>query len=71
MFQDNQATMRLEVNGSFSSSKRTKHINAKYYLITDIIGQGELEIQYCPTGEMWAVVLNQPKQGTPFKTDRT
>jgi hypothetical protein len=26
LFQDNQSTMRLEVNRSFSSSKRTKHI---------------------------------------------
>ncbi len=26
LFQDNQSTMCLEVNGSFSSSKHTKHI---------------------------------------------
>jgi hypothetical protein len=26
LFQDNQSTMHLEVNGSLSSSKRTKHI---------------------------------------------
>ena len=28
MYQDNQATQRLEVNGRISSSKRTKHIKA-------------------------------------------
>jgi hypothetical protein len=35
LFQDNQSTMRLEVNGSFSSSKRTKHIKCRYYFICD------------------------------------
>jgi hypothetical protein len=33
LFQDNQSTMRLEVNGSFSSSKRTKHIKCRYFFI--------------------------------------
>ena len=31
MYQDNMATMRLEINGSLSSSKRTKHIKAIYF----------------------------------------
>jgi hypothetical protein len=29
LFQDNQSTMQLEVNGSFSSSKQTKHIKCR------------------------------------------
>ena len=32
---DNQATMLLETNGVHSSSKRTKHINVRYYFIKD------------------------------------
>ena len=61
-----QATMRLETNGQFSSTKRTKHIKARYFFTKDIIDEGEVEVQYCPTEEMWADVLNKPKQGQAF-----
>jgi hypothetical protein len=32
LFQDNQSTMHLKINGSFSSSKQTKHIKCRYLL---------------------------------------
>ena len=32
LYQDNQASIRLETNGPASSSKRTKHIKRKYFL---------------------------------------
>ena len=70
VFQDNQSTMRLAVNGSLSSSKRTKHIKARYYFIKDKIEEGEVDVRYCPTTEMWSDILNKPKHGTPFKKDR-
>jgi hypothetical protein len=31
LFQDNQSTMPLEVNGSFSSSKQAKHVKCRYF----------------------------------------
>ncbi len=62
--------MRLAVNGSLSSSKRTKHIKARYYFIKDKIGEGEVDVRYCPTTEMWSDVLKKPKHGTPFKKDQ-
>ncbi len=49
------------MNGSLSSSKRTKHIKARYYFIKDRIEEGEVDMQYCPTKEMWSNVLNKPK----------
>ena len=49
MFQGNQSAILLENNGKKSSSKRTRHINIRYYFITDRIKNGELEIEYCPT----------------------
>ena len=69
-FQDNQATMRLEVNGAMSQSRRTKHINARYFMVKDRIDEGELEVQYCPTKKMWTDVLNKPEQGAKFRLDR-
>ena len=49
--------------------KRTKHIKARYYFIKDKIEEGEVDVRYCPTTEMWSDVLNKPKHGTPFKKD--
>ena len=63
--------MRLETNGVLSSSKRTKHIHARYFFIADKVATGEVEIQYCPTEMMWADVLNKPKQGKGFRLDRS
>ena len=62
--------MLLEMNGKFSSSKRTKHINNKYFLISDKIAQGDLKLEYYPTDKMWADGHTKPKQGLPFKQDR-
>ena len=54
MYQDNQSAILLENNGKRSSSKRTKHINIRYFFITDRIKNGELNIEYCPTDDMVA-----------------
>ena len=37
VYQDNESTIILENNGKASSSKRTKHINIRYYFVTDNI----------------------------------
>ncbi len=42
IFQDNKSTMLLERNGKASSSRRTKHINVRYFFITDRIAKGEV-----------------------------
>ncbi|EJK55981.1 hypothetical protein THAOC_24212 [Thalassiosira oceanica] len=70
MYQDNQSAMLLENNGKFSSSKRTKHINNRYFLIKDKIEQGDLETEYCPTEKMWSDGHTKPKQGEAFRIDR-
>jgi hypothetical protein len=51
--------MQLEVNGSFSSSKCTKHIKCRYFFIHNKIKDGDLTVQYCPTEIMWADVLTR------------
>ena len=63
MFQDNQSAILLEKNGKNSSSKRTKHINIRYYFITDRIKNVELKIEYCPTDNMVADYFTMPLQG--------
>ena len=42
MYQDNQASMRLEINRPASSSVRIKHIKRKYFLIDGNIARGNI-----------------------------
>ena len=66
MMQDNKSTILLEENGKASSGKRTRHINIRYYFITDCVEKGLLTIKYCPTDDMWADFLTKPLQGKKF-----
>jgi hypothetical protein len=70
VFQDNQSAMLLEKNGKRSSSKRTRHINIRYFFVTDRIEAGELTVEYCPTGEMIGDFFTKPLQGSDFRRFR-
>ena len=66
LMQDNKPTILLAKNGRFSSSKRTKHTKNRYFMIKDKIGKGEIIIQYCPTGDIWADINTKALQGALF-----
>ena len=66
IYQDNKSSILLEKNGKASSSKRTRHINIRYYFVTDRIKNGEIDVIYCPTKEMIADFFTKPLQGTAF-----
>ena len=66
MYQDNQSAILLENNGRASISRRTKHLNIRYFSITDRIKKGELKIEYCPTDDMVADFFTKPLQGKKF-----
>ena len=66
VYQDNKSAILLEKNGKGSSSKRTKHINIRYFFIKDRIDNKELKIEYCPTDEMLADFFSKPLQGAKF-----
>ena len=70
MYQDNKSSILLEKNGKASSSKRTKHINIRYFFITDRIQQNELSVVWCPTGNMIGDFVTKPLQGAIFKKFR-
>lgn len=70
IYQDNKSTICLENNGKMSSSKRTKHIKAKFFFITDKIAQGDVVVEHLPTTELSIDVISKPKQGLPFRGDR-
>jgi hypothetical protein len=66
LYQDNQSAILLEKNGRKSSSKRTKHLNCRFYFITDRINSNELSVEYCPTEEMVGDFFTKPLQGKLF-----
>ena len=55
--------MFLEKYGKESSSKRTRHINIKYFFITDCGKRKMMSVKYCPTDEMDTDFLSKPLQG--------
>jgi hypothetical protein len=44
LFQDNNSSILLENNGKASSSKRTKHINIRYFFITNRVSKEEVSL---------------------------
>ena len=70
LYQDNTSAMLLEKNGRESASKRTRHINIRYFFIKDHIQAKDFEVKYCPTDDMVADYLTKPLQGAKFKKFR-
>ena len=66
IYQDNQSAILLGKNGRASCSKRTRHINIRYFFVADRVASKEVAIEYCPTGEMVADYFTKPLQGTLF-----
>jgi Golgi nucleoside diphosphatase len=64
--QDNQSTIKLSEDGKATSGKGTRHINIRYFFITDRIARKEVAIQYCPTKQMVADYFTKPLQGVLF-----
>ena len=65
--QENQSAIRLENNGKQSISKRTRHINIRYYFITDIIMKQEASVEFCPTFDMIGDYFTKALQGSQFR----
>jgi hypothetical protein len=67
LFQDNKSSILLEKNGKASSSKHMKHINIRYFLITDRVSKEEVSVVWCPTGDMIGDYATKPLQGALFR----
>jgi hypothetical protein len=70
LFQDNTSYILLEKNGKASSSKCTKHINIRYFFITDRVSKEEVSVVWCPTGDMIGDYATKPLQGALFRKFR-
>jgi hypothetical protein len=70
LLQDNMSAMLLENNGKASSTKLMQHIKIQYFFIKDVVNQGEIEIEHCPTEQMRSDINTKPKQGRVFRQFR-
>jgi hypothetical protein len=70
IYQDNTSSMKLEQNGKESSGKRTRHFDIKIFYVTDLVSRDEVQIIYCPTGDMIGDYMTKPLVGSKFKRFR-
>ena len=70
IYQDNTSTIKLAENGKYSSGKRTRHFNIKYFYITDLINRKEVSIKYCSSNDMLADYHTKPLIGEKFESMR-
>ena len=68
--QDNQSAIKLENNGTKSVGKRSRHINIRYFFVTDQIQKGNIEVKYCPTDDLVSDYMSKPLQGAKFHKHR-
>lgn len=63
---DNQSAIALVKNGEFH--ERTKHIGIRYHFIRERYEDGEIELEYCPTGDQVADALTKPLSREKLET---
>ncbi len=66
LYQEKKSAILLKTNGRVSSSKHTKHIKVKYFLIKDKVDWDKITIEHFPINQMWMDIKTEPKQGTVF-----
>jgi hypothetical protein len=68
--QDNLSGKQLETNKRASSSKRTRHMNIRYFFVADVQKRQHITIDYCPTDEMIGDFFTKPVGGSKFRRFR-
>ena len=71
ILQDNSSAIKLENNGQKSMGQRSRHINNRYFFITDQIAKGNVRVEYCPTEDMESDFHTKPCQGSKYVKHRT
>jgi hypothetical protein len=67
LYQDNTSSILIEKNGRSSCTKRTWHMNIRYFFIKDEVDAKRVRIEHCRTDVMLADFFTKPLQGAPFK----
>ena len=68
---DKQSAILMERNGKHLCGKKTRHIDMRYFFITDQIKQKEVSVKYFPMDEMNVEYFNKPLQGAQLFKNMT
>ena len=66
VYQDNTSSILREKNGRSSSMKRTKHMNIRYFYVTEQVQKKAIHVTHCPTEELVGDFFTKPLQGLLF-----
>ena len=66
VYRDNTSAMKLKNNRKASSGKRTRHLDIKFFYITDLIQRKLLRTEYCNTDSMVSDYMTKPLIGQKF-----
>jgi hypothetical protein len=66
LHQDNQSAMKIGMNGRESVGKRSRHLDIRYFFLSDLYKKKIIDIKYCPTKEMLADYMTKPTHGAQF-----
>jgi hypothetical protein len=69
IFQDNMSTMALMKRGG-PGSERSRHINIRYFWLSEKVASKEVTIEHLGTDDMFANILTKPVQGAQFIRER-
>ena len=69
IYQDNNSTMTLIDNGG-PCSKRSKHIDIRYFWVSEKVADGSINVVRCPTETMWANLMTKAVMGIQFIAER-
>jgi Reverse transcriptase (RNA-dependent DNA polymerase) len=69
--QDNESAIKMEQNGKASCGQRSRHIDIRYFFITDHSQRSNISITHCPTTDMLADFFTKPLQGALFRKFRS
>ena len=68
--QDNESTLKMIKNGRASAGSRSKHIDIRYFWITDRLKTDNITARHCDTLSMLSDFLSKPLQGSLFRKFR-
>ena len=70
-YQDNESAIKMERNGKASCGQRSRHIDIRYFFISDHSKRQNIDIVHCPTTAMLADFFTKPLQGSLFRKFRS
>ena len=67
IYQDKRSGIKLEKNGRRLIRNRKRHINIRYYFISDRITKQEASVEWCPTMYIIKYYFTKALQGSQFR----